>query len=118
MTYRRLVFTSACLLAASAAQAGETLTYTYDVHGRLTKVSRSGTVNSGVYSVYEHDKADNRVTVTVAGVTAAAAVAGDPTTVPEAGVINGSSASPDTSAPEPAPEMEQSTSSTEATAPQ
>lgn len=106
MTYHRLVFTLACLAAASSAQAGETLTYTYDVHGRLTKVSRSGTVNSGVYSVYDHDKADNRITVTVAGVTAAAAVAGDPATDPEAAVIDGSSASPDSPSPEPEPTEE------------
>lgn len=49
----------AVLLTASA-QASETVKYTYDAKGRLVKVERSGTVNNGVVTDYEHDKADNR----------------------------------------------------------
>jgi YD repeat-containing protein len=36
------------LLTASRAGASETLTYTYDARGRLTKVVHSGSVNNGV----------------------------------------------------------------------
>jgi hypothetical protein len=50
---------------ASAAQAGETITYGYDELGRLTGVSHSGTVNSGVSAIYSYDAADNRTNVTV-----------------------------------------------------
>lgn len=49
-----------------AADAAETMTYTYDALGRLVKVSRSGTVNNGVNACYSQDKADNRTNVTVA----------------------------------------------------
>lgn len=46
--------------AASALNAAETITYTYDAKGRLVKVVRTGTVNNNVTVDYEHDKADNR----------------------------------------------------------
>jgi YD repeat-containing protein len=55
------------ILAASAVQAAETITYTYDAKGRLTKVVRTGTVNNNVQSQYTHDKANNRKNVTVTG---------------------------------------------------
>ncbi|AJA08931.1 hypothetical protein SKP52_10120 [Sphingopyxis fribergensis] len=45
---------------AAPAAAAETVTYTYDAKGRLTKVVRTGTVNNNVTVEYEHDKADNR----------------------------------------------------------
>lgn len=54
-------------LAATQANASETITYTYDAKGRLVKVERSGTVNNGVKAEYTHDKADNRKNVKVAG---------------------------------------------------
>lgn len=57
---------AACLLAQPAL-ATETITYTYDVHGRLTNVARSGTVNNGVNASYSFDNADNRTNVTVTG---------------------------------------------------
>jgi hypothetical protein len=44
----------------SASMAAETVTYTYDGKGRLTKVVRTGTVNNNVTTEYTHDKADNR----------------------------------------------------------
>lgn len=55
------------LVAANAAQATETVTYTYDAKGRLVKVVRSGSVNNGVTSQYTHDRADNRTNVKVTG---------------------------------------------------
>jgi YD repeat-containing protein len=54
-----------CLVMTSAAQATETITYTYDAKGRLVKVVRTGTVNNGVTTEYTHDKANNRKTVKV-----------------------------------------------------
>lgn len=44
----------------ASAHAAETVKYTYDEHGRLVKVERSGSVNSGVKADYEYDPADNR----------------------------------------------------------
>jgi YD repeat-containing protein len=44
----------------ASANAAETITYTYDEHGRLVKVERSGTINNGVKADYEYDDADNR----------------------------------------------------------
>ena len=44
----------------TAALASETITYTYDVHGRLVQVSRSGSVNNGVNSQYSDDHSNNR----------------------------------------------------------
>lgn len=60
----------AAALAASAAVASETITYSYDARGRLVAVARSGTVNNGDTASYSYDKADNRtnVTVTTSGV--------------------------------------------------
>jgi hypothetical protein len=53
--------------------ASETITYTYDSRGRLTKVTHSGTVNNGVSTSYTYDKADNRTNRATSGVGAAAA---------------------------------------------
>jgi YD repeat-containing protein len=47
----------------SPATSTETVTYTYDVKGRLVKVVRTGTVNNNVTVEYTHDKADNRTRV-------------------------------------------------------
>jgi YD repeat-containing protein len=52
-------------LAATAALASETITYTYDARGRLVKVERSGTVNNGVKTEYNYGKGDNRTNVNV-----------------------------------------------------
>ena len=40
--------------------AAETITYSYDIKGRLTKVVRIGTVNNNATVDYTHDTADNR----------------------------------------------------------
>lgn len=55
------------LCAASAAQASETVTYSYDAKGRLVKAVRSGTINNGVQHDYTHDKANNRTNLKVTG---------------------------------------------------
>jgi len=55
------------LATASPAGASETLTYTYDARGRLTKVVHSGTVNNGVTTAYAYDKANNRTGKTTTG---------------------------------------------------
>jgi len=62
-----LLAAGAAVVAASATMAAETIVYTYDAKGRLTKVERSGTVNNNVTATYSHDKADNRTNVTVTG---------------------------------------------------
>ncbi|APR54750.1 hypothetical protein CA223_23190 [Sphingomonas koreensis] len=45
----------------------ETVTYTYDARGRLTKVEHSEAVNNGVDTNYVIDKAGNRVKVKTTG---------------------------------------------------
>jgi YD repeat-containing protein len=50
----------ACLLgSASTAQAQQTQTYSYDVHGRLITVART-TGSSSQTTTYSLDSADNR----------------------------------------------------------
>jgi len=53
--------------AAAAAVAAETINYSYDARGRLTKVQRSGTVNHNVNTSYGYDKADNRTSKNTSG---------------------------------------------------
>lgn len=61
MRVGRVLLGAVALLAmSSAANAAETITYTYDAKGRLVKVVRTGTVNNNVTVEYTHDKADNR----------------------------------------------------------
>jgi hypothetical protein len=60
---RALAFIS-LLLTSGAAIAAETVTYVYDARGRLKQVVRSGTVNNGVTTTYQIDKADNRTNKT------------------------------------------------------
>jgi hypothetical protein len=50
-----------------AAQATETVTYTYDAKGRLVKVVHTGTTNNNLTTTYSHDKADNRANVKTSG---------------------------------------------------
>lgn len=50
-----------------AANATETITYTYDAKGRVTVVTHSGTVNSSVVVTYTIDHADNRKNLKVTG---------------------------------------------------
>ncbi|HEX8225553.1 MAG TPA: Calx-beta domain-containing protein [Allosphingosinicella sp.] len=53
--------------AVGAAEAAETITYSYDALGRLTASSTTGTVNNGVSTGIGYDSAGNRTTYTVAG---------------------------------------------------
>ncbi len=55
------------LAPATAAQAAETITYSYDAKGRLIKIVHLGIVNNGVQTTYSHDKADNRKNVKTTG---------------------------------------------------
>ena len=64
-----LTASAAVCLISSAAQAGETITYTYDAKGRLVKVVHTGTINNNVQTTYTHDKADNRKNTTNTGST-------------------------------------------------
>lgn len=61
---RALILISVLLGLSSATQASETLTYTYDALGRLTKVARSGAVNNAATECYAYDPANNRTNVT------------------------------------------------------
>lgn len=56
-----------CCVIAGQASATETVTYSYDSRGRLIHVVRSGTVNNGVSTTYQNDKADNRTNKTTTG---------------------------------------------------
>jgi hypothetical protein len=62
----RLFLATSLLALAASAKAGETVAYSYDSLGRLTRVSRSGTVNGPVTADYRYDASDNRTNVTVA----------------------------------------------------
>ncbi len=63
--HKPILLLGASLLAlSSAAQATETITYSYDARGRIIEVKRSGTVNNGVVTSYAFDKADNRTSKT------------------------------------------------------
>ena len=46
--------------ASTAAFAAETIKFTYDPLGRLTKVEHNGTVNNNVITNYAYDNSDNR----------------------------------------------------------
>ena len=60
---------AALALAAPAAPAAaaETIVFSYDARGRLVKVERTGTVNNGITTTYQLDKADNRTSKTTTG---------------------------------------------------
>lgn len=58
---------AAISMTGVSAMASETITYSYDVHGRLVRVTHAGTVNNNVVTNYTLDAADNRVNVNVTG---------------------------------------------------
>lgn len=62
---RRFLFVA--FLLTVPAQAAETITYIYNARGQLVQVVRSGTVNNGVTTSYQLDKADNRSNKTTTG---------------------------------------------------
>lgn len=61
------LLTGAALAAGVAAQAAETITYTYDARGRVIAVNRTGTINNNVNTTYNIDKAENRLNKTTTG---------------------------------------------------
>lgn len=65
--FRPTLIAAALASVSVAVLAGETITYSYDARGRLTKAAHSGTVNNGVVTSYGLDKADNRISVTTTG---------------------------------------------------
>lgn len=79
------LFLSTAVILSPAA-ADETVNYTYDARGRLTGVSRSGTVNDGVAAAYSYDKGDNRTNVTVTADLPAFAI--NDVSVTEGGTLN------------------------------
>jgi hypothetical protein len=66
---RSLLLGASALLAVAPAVAQETVTYTYDLKGRLTGVSHAGGPAAGASASYTYDNADNRSNVTVTGAT-------------------------------------------------
>ncbi len=62
-----LLIATSTIAFASPAEAGETVTYTYDALGRLTATSTTGTVNNGVATSIAYDPAGNRSSYAVAG---------------------------------------------------
>ncbi len=62
-----LTIMASLLVCSTAAQADETITYSYDARGRLIQVARAGTVNNGATTTYSYDKADNRTLKSVTG---------------------------------------------------
>ncbi len=64
---RLFALAGASLAFGSAAQAAETITYQYDARGRLVQVARTGSVNNGVTTSYQLDKANNRTSKTTTG---------------------------------------------------
>lgn len=62
-----LLLAMSTMAFAAAAQAGETVTYTYDALGRLTATSTTGSVNNGVSTAVGYDPAGNRSSYAVEG---------------------------------------------------
>jgi hypothetical protein len=76
------VATILLMLCAIPAAASETITYTYDARGRLTKVDHGATgPNTGTVVNYTYDKADNRAQVVV-NIGGAVTVTLSPTALP------------------------------------
>lgn len=72
------------LALAGAAEAGETVTYSYDALGRLTATSTTGGANNGVATGIAYDPAGNRSSFTISGVNSPS-VAGGGFESPEVG---------------------------------
>ncbi len=71
-----LLVAGACVHAVRAA---ETLTYTYDARGRLTKVEASGGPGNGAVRAYQFDAAGNRMQFQSTAASGGSAVAITPT---------------------------------------
>lgn len=66
-TLATLALATLALLTPIAASASETITYSYDAKGRLTKVVDNRWVTGDVVTSYAFDAADNRTSVTTTG---------------------------------------------------
>lgn len=75
---------------AGAAEAGETVTYSYDALGRLTATSSSGTVNNGVATGIGYDPAGNRSSYAVSGAAGPPPAAGSSFAASDAATTEGS----------------------------
>ena len=67
MRAKPLILAGLTLCLAAPAMAAETISYSYDARGRLVQVARTGTVNNGVTTTHQYDRADNRVLKTTSG---------------------------------------------------
>lgn len=67
MRAKPLILAGCTLSAATPAVASETIAYSYDARGRLVQVARTGTVNDGVTTTHQYDRADNRTVKTTTG---------------------------------------------------
>ena len=67
MRAKPLILAGLTLCLAAPAMAAETISYSYDARGRLVQVARTGTVNNGVTTTHQYDRADNRVVKTTTG---------------------------------------------------
>lgn len=88
MRFPRWISILCGISVAVPAVASETITYTYDDLGRLTKVARSGTVNNGANACYSYDPANNRTNVTVQTTLDCAAGAGVSFSISSNGAVN------------------------------
>lgn len=61
-----LVLAASCIFPIYSASSSETVIYSYDALGRLSKVGRTGSVNNGTSACYSHDEAANRSNVKAA----------------------------------------------------
>lgn len=67
-TFIKAIMSTGILLPVSAVSfAAETTAYAYDAKGRLVRVVKAGSVNNGVTTTYEYDKADNRRNIKTTG---------------------------------------------------
>ena len=64
---RAIAFIIGTIGLSAAASATETITYVYNARGQLVQVVRTGTVNNGVTTTYQIDKAQNRTNKTTTG---------------------------------------------------
>jgi len=55
-----IAFAVAALTVTAMASGTETISYTYDVRGRLVQVKHNGTIGNNITSNYQYDRADNR----------------------------------------------------------
>lgn len=75
-------------ISVGVARAAESVTYTYDVFGRLTNAQVSGGPGNGVQRTFSYDATNNRTQVQVSGSSSSGSV----TITPLGGVANATSA--------------------------